>query len=116
MTKTASSNAKKKVTRRKSTRIQKQKTNDKKKPSNECSSLAAVYFNDIRERTNDFEELIPELGNINIKDVTSNTPEYQVKQCNVLGDFLDYLNKSNMYRDKMNSVDFVCCLCCNWQA
>ena len=101
MTKTSSSSKKQKVTRRKSPRFNKKNAND-------ATTLASVYFKDFRERTNDFQEVIPELGNINLKDVTSNTIEYQVKQGNVVDDFFDYLNTSNMYKDKMVSTDFQC--------
>ena len=110
MTKTAPSSTKKKVSRRKSPCLQKNNANDtkkKEKGANESTALAEVYFKDIREQTNDFEEVIPELGNINTKDISSNTLDYQIKQGNVLRDFLDYLSTSNMYKDKMGSVDFV---------
>ena len=100
MTKTTKSSIKKKPSR-KSTRI----TKAKKKQTS--TSLAVDYFEEIRERTNDFEEIIPELGNKKTKDITSNTIDYQGKQCSVLDDFVTYLQTSNIYKDKMKEVDFV---------
>ena len=49
---------------------------------------------------------MPELGNINLKDITSNTADYQGKQCSILDEFVTYLLSCNMYKDKMSMMEF----------
>ena len=86
---------------RKSTRIAKAKLK-------EDSCLAAEFFKTITERTDEFEEIIPELGNAKSSKITCNTLDYQGKQLSILNDFVSYLESSNIYKDKMDLVDFTC--------
>ena len=72
-----------------------------------AADMALLWFDDIREKSNDFEHKVAELGNIRTIDVNMNTDSFQRKQQMLLNDFSDFCYQSNFYKDKMEPVSFV---------